>query len=497
MAFQSRAGRGPAALLAAATLALAGAAAAGTARVVSLREAIETAFEHSPNITYSRLRLEGSEARLRAQEAGLKTQLRLTLEPITYSNLDQFDDYFSTWYSSENTSSSGTFTIEQPLKWTDGTLSLNNGLTWQDSYSEAGDRESTTWQNRLYLQLQQPLFTYNRTRMELEELELDFENRRLQYAIDRLAIEQSVMTNFFGVYSQKMQVDINRDALETDREAYRIMQGKYEAGIGRQSDLSQAEVDMLSSEISYRNSRVSLAGALDAFKKLIGLPLDEEVDVDEDISFAPVGVDLEFAVRHGVENRMELRQQRIQIEQAYNAVVQASTTNEFRGDLVLRYGTTGTDEEFERIYDTPTQDQYVGVQFDIPLWDWGRRKNTIRASETSLESSRLQLEDQKNGIIIEIRDSYRRLENLEAQIALARKRVESAEQTYEVNLELYRGGSIDSRELGLSRQTLSSARMNELNALIDYKLQLLDLKIKTLWDFEKDRPALENDTQGV
>lgn len=480
----------------AAALALSGPAPTGAAAALSLREALESAFERSPNIIYSRLRLERSEALLRAREAGLKTQLRLTLDPIVYSNVNQFDDYFSTWYRSENTTSSGTLTIEQPLAWTDGTLSLNNGLSWRDSYSEAGDRESTTWQNRLYLQLQQPLFTYNRTRMELEELQLDFENRRLQYAIDRLGIEQTVMTNFFNVYSQKMQVDINREALETDREAYRIMQGKYEAGIGRQSDLSQAEVDMLSSEISYRNSSVSLAGALDQFKKLIGIPIDEEIDVDEDISFAPVGVDPGFAVRHGLENRLELRQQQISIRQAYNAVVEASTTNEFRGDLVLRYGTTGTDEEFERMYDTPTQDQYVGVQFDIPLWDWGRRKNTIRASETSLETGEQQLEDLRNDIVIEVRDSCRRLENLESQIDLARKRVESAEQTYEVNLELYRSGSIDSRELGLSRQTLSSARMNEVNALIDYKLQLLDLKIKTLWDFEKDRPALATDMQG-
>jgi outer membrane protein TolC len=496
MSLRSSTARGPAALLAAATLVLAATAVAEPARVLSLRESLDTAFDNSPNIKYSRLRLEGSQARLRAEEAGLKTQLRLTLEPITYSNINQFDDFFSEWYRTRTTTSAGTFTIEQPLKWTDGTLSLNDGLSWQDSYSESQDRTSTTWQNRLYLQLQQPLFTYNRTKMQIEELELDLENRRLQYEIDRLGVEQTVMTNFFNVYSLKMQVDINSDALETDRENYGIMKGKYEAGIGRQSDLSQAEVDMLSSEISYRNSQVSLARALDDFKVLIGLPLDEEIDIDEDVSFAPVGVDLDFAVRNGLEERMELRQQQIAIQQAYNAVVQASATNEFRGDLTLRYGTTGTDESFDKMYDKPTQDQYVGVSFEIPLWDWGRRKNTIRASETSLEISRQQLDDQKNNIVIEIRDSYRRLENLASQIDLARKRVESAQQTYEVNLELYRSGSIDSRELGLSRQTLSSARMNEVNALIDYKLQLLDLKIKTLWDFEKDRPALETDTQG-
>ena len=61
--------------------------AAAPVRILSLREALETAMDNSSSIIHSRLRLEGSEARLKAQEAGLKTQLKLTLNPITYLSL--------------------------------------------------------------------------------------------------------------------------------------------------------------------------------------------------------------------------------------------------------------------------------------------------------------------------------------------------------------------------------------------------------------------------
>lgn len=464
---------------------------ASPARVMSLRQALETAMNNSPSIIHSRLRLEGSEARLRAQEAGLKTQLKLTLNPITYTNRTQFNDYFATWYTSETKSASGTFTVEQPLKWTDGTLSLNNDLSWLDSKSGAQDEQITTYQNQLYLSYVQPLFSYNRMKMDLEELELEFENRRLQFSIDRLSIEQRVVSAFFQVYRIKMQLEIARDALAIDTEHLEIIRNKYEAGLGSLDDLSQAQVSMLSSEMNYRNTQVSLAAALDNFKNLIGMPIDDEIDIDESVAFAPVGVEMSFAERHGLENRLELHQRRIDILRAYNAVVRAGTTNEFRGNLVLSYGTTGTSDEFGSIYDKPAQNQHVSVSFDIPLWDWGRRRNTIRASETNLESGRQSLDDERNGIAIEIRDSYRQLENLVHQIELARARVESAERAYDISLERYRIGTISSKDLGEYRQSLSSARMNEVNALIDYRLQLLDIKIKTLWDFERDRSALE------
>ena len=44
--------------------------------------------------------------------------------------------------------------------------------------------------------------------------------------------------------------------------------------------------------------------------------------------------------------------------------------------------------------------------------------------------------------------------------------------------------------MSFSRQDLSNARLNEVQALINYRLQLLDLKIKSLWDFENDQPVV-------
>jgi outer membrane protein len=40
---------------------------------------------------------------------------------------------------------------------------------------------------------------------------------------------------------------------------------------------------------------------------------------------------------------------------------------------------------------------------------------------------------------------------------------------------------------------LSDARISEVNALINYRLALLEMKIQSLWNFEEDRSALDID----
>ena len=465
--------------------------------ILSLNDALSIAMENSPDIRHTKFRLDASEARLRAEEASLKTQFGLTLGPISYQNTNRFDEFFSTWYTYESKDIAGQISIRQPIKWTDGVLSLNDRLSWHDTYSEVNDESTQNYRNALYLQFDQPLFTYNRMKMDLSELELDYESSELSFVITKLNIERRVMREFYYLYADKMRLEINRDAMESDRENHRIMKNKYDAGIGKLDDLTQAETDMLSSESNYNNTTVSLANAFDRFKYLIGLPLDDNIDIDTDIGFNPVGIDMEFAVRHGLETRMELRQQEITIANAYNAVVRAGTVNEFRGDLHLSWGSSGTNPDFNNIYEKRTDEQLVSISFDIPIWDWGQKKNTILASEISLESQKLTLEEDRYEITMDIRESCRALDNLVRQIELASRRVESAEKTYDINLEKYQNGDLTSQLLGDYRQSLSNARLSEINDLINYRLQLLDLKIQSLWDFENDRPVITISTSGI
>ena len=97
------------------------------------------------------------------------------------------------------------------------------------------------------------------------------------------------------------------------------------------------------------------------------------------------------------------------------------------------------------------------------------------------------MEDENNTIIINIRSIYRNLQNLQTQIEIADQNQKNAELTYEINLERYRNGDLTSMDLSLFQNQLSEKKMAYSRSLINYKIELLNLKIQSLWDFVENK----------
>ncbi len=452
--------------------------------------AMETAMENIPDIKRTMLNLERSRELLNAQNAALKSQFRLSLNPFNYSSDRTFNEFFSEWSSTETKSSNGTFTISQPIKQTDGTLQLINRLSWQDSFSDYQDKRDKAFSNSLYLNLNQPIFTYNRTKLQLTELELDLESTELTFALQRLALERQVASGFYNVYQAMMNLDVARDEHENQQQSYDIIKNKVDAGLAALEELYQAELNLANSNSTLQNREVTLQNSLDDFKLLLGVPLSEALSIDADVAYRLVDVNMDKALSSALSGRLELRQQAIALETSRFALVRTMAQNEFVGSINLSYGIIGTDEDFGAVYDAPTKKQSIGLSFEIPVWDWGEKESRIKASEASIQRQELTLEDEKNTIEIGIRKLYRSLRNLVTQIEIAEQSVKNAQLTYDINLERYRNGDLTSMDLSLYQNQLSQRRMGLVQALISYQLALLDLKIQSLWDFEQNESIL-------
>jgi outer membrane protein TolC len=455
--------------------------------LLTLEKALEIAEMNSPDIRHSRLNLERYEETLNAQYASYKSKLALSVTPLFYSHDREFNEFYSKWNTSETFRSSGAFTISQPIKLTDGILTVTDRLSFQNSYSEFSDQTNRSFSNNLYIQYDQPIFTYNRSKMQLEELELDFENAALSYSIQKLAIEKNVTQSFYNVFDYQMSLQIAEEEYRNQQISYDIIKNKVEGGLSAREELYQAELNLMTSKSNLQNQQVALENAKDAFKQLIGVSLYEDIAVLADVSVPEVTVDMDKAIDHALKNRMELRQREISIENSQFELIRTDAMNEFKGNVSLSVGLFGDDEKFQNIYSEPTDNQQVSVSFQIPIWDWGEKRARLKAAEASIESQKLYLEDENNTIIINIRSIYRNLQNLQTQIEIADQNQKNAELTYEINLERYKNGDLTSMDLSLFQNQLSEKKISYSRALINYKIELLNLKIQSLWDFVEDK----------
>lgn len=459
-------------------------------QVLTLAKATDIAMSKSPTIQHSKMSLNRSEESLNAQKLALKSQFSLRINPYGQTNDRSFDSRTAAYYTNWNKSSSGTFNITQPLKWSDGTFTINNQLSYQKAFSDQANKTTSSYSNSVSFNLTQPLFTYNRTLMSLKELELNLENTKLSYAISMLSLEQRIATNFYNLYESKVSLDIAVDELKNQQASYDIIKGKVDAGLSANSELFQAELNLLSSKASLENRQVSLINSYDSFKQLIGLPLTDSIAVETDITFQQVDVNLQKAIDNALKNRMELRQRSISLSNAQDNLIQTAAQNEFKGSLNLSLGVKGIDSNLTDIYKTPTNTVGASLSFDIPIWDWGQKKSRMNVSRIAIKDLELSADEDKVNMVIAITQAYRNLSNLVSQIEIARQNLVLAQSTYDLNLERYKYGDLTSMDLNLYQTQLSQKKTSLTSSQIDYKLALLNLKIITLWDFEKNQPTV-------
>lgn len=460
--------------------------------VLTLEKAMEIAVVNSPSIQSTLLNLQRTTETLNAQRAGLKSKFALSLNPLDYSNSRKFDNRTSSWFTNELINSSGTFRVDQPILATDGKISLVNTFGWQSNTSDASGAPiiNKAFSNSLYLSLSQPLFTYNRTKVALKTLELNNENAQLSYSMQKLALEKTVSQLFYNVYMAQMSLTIREDENENTQKSYEIIKNKVDAGLAAKEQLFQAEVNLETAKSSKASARVALESAKDQFKQYIGMDIFEEITVMTDVVVAPIEIDGKKALEHGLASRMELRQREISIETSQFDMIAVMAQNEFRGDLALSIGVAGDDPTLSKIYDKPTQSPHYGVTFTVPIFDWGQRAAQIRAQKAVINSQKLNYTNQDIQIKVDIRQVIRNLSNLKDQISIALSNQKNSQLTYDINLERFKNGDLTSMDLNLFQVQLSNNKMAYAQALINYKLELLNLKIQSLFDFTTNEPVV-------
>ena len=459
---------------------------------LTIEKALEIAEENNPSMKQSKLSLERTQYNLDAQRTGLKPQFSLNVNPFSYSQTRSFDNRYSEWYTTKSLASNGTFRAELPLIWTDGTLSLTNRFGWQDSESmgQTGINNNKAFTNNLNLRFDQPIFTYNRQRMTLTQLEFDYENAEISYALQRLTTEQSITNSFYNVYMYMNNLEISEAELQNAETNYEIINYRVNADLAAREELFQAEVNLAQARSTVETNLVRLENQKDQLKQTLGMPLDTDIAVEVTLDVSTMLIDSEKAIQQGLSSRMELRQREISMELADLQMITVKANNAFNGNVALSLGITGDNKYLGNIYETPTNSPSVSLSFSIPIFDWGQRKARIRAQETAQTIAQLNYEDEIVSIELAIRQSLRNLANIRNQIEISEKQVENTLRTYALYQIRYREGELTGLQMSQYQAQVSNSRSSLAQQQISYKTELLNLKILTLYDFENDMPIV-------
>lgn len=132
----------------------------------------------------------------------------------------------------------------------------------------------------------------------------------------------------------------------------------------------------------------------------------------------------------------------------------------------------------------------ISISFTVPIFDWGEKRARIKAQKVAQQINELEFHEEKVDIELNIRQVWRSLENLRTQIKIAEQNVQNAQLTYDLNQTRYREGDITGMEMSQFQTQLSNKKITYTQALINYRIELLNLKILSLYDFDKNIPIV-------
>jgi outer membrane protein TolC len=391
-------------------------------------------------------------------------------------------------------------TINQPLP-TDGNLYIRSGVQNFIDYN-AEDRLAQVSSS---IGLRQPIdafYGYNNIRASYKRAELNYDLAQKRLKREELNLVYDVSQAFYRLLSYSESLNIAVLSMGRQQEAYDIARSKYQAGLIREVESLQMEVDL---DAAVNNHDIALSNynaQLGVFKESLGIDLADSVRIKAEIVYNEVYVDVEMAVRLALEHRLELKENEIQIDLQKMQIKQRKAAGMINGDILLNYNFIGVNKSplsypLEQAFnDTWLNLQNrpgsfgIGFTVNIPLLDWGENRARVHSAEASLSQYQYVLDAERVTIERDVRSTVDRLQSSLRRVLLLEKSVKVAERSFEISRQRYSNGDIDSQAMALERERLNTAYNSRLDAFISYKLLLSDLMRKTFYDFEKGEPLV-------
>jgi outer membrane protein TolC len=471
---------------------------------LDLQSSIELAKEKSKTMLMLKQNLKKASFDMKAATSSFKTHVTMDMILPQYTEtISQFVDTAGvTYYPIRQNTMNGYLTISQPLP-TDGSLYVRSGAqSFVDYYAK--DRSA---QISSSIGLQQPIaafFGYNKLQLGFKQAKLAYDLSLKQLKRAELDLIYQVSQSFFLVLSFHERLNIAKISLNNQQEAYDIAQSKYKAGLIREVDALQMEVDLSEAINNYDIAGVDYNAQSSQFKEDLGLNLSDSVIIKSDLSYNQVKVDVEKAVSLALENRLELKENEIQIELSQMEIKRRKANGRISGNILLNYNFIGVDQSklpipIETSFNNTWQNLNnrrgsfgVGLTLSIPIIDWGENRAKVHSAQSTLELNKIQLDAERIDIERDIRTAVYRLQSSLRRLQLLEKNVIVAEKSFDISRKRYANGDIESQAMALERDRLNTAYLSRLDSYIAYKLLLSDVMRKTFFDFEKNVSMIDN-----
>lgn len=402
--------------------------------------------------------------------AGLDRSLRLLQD---YNGELGFVENFSL----ENTLE---ISVRQNIGFTGGTLELYSSLTRLDQF--VPDKACSYYSQPVTLAYTQPIFAFNSFKWEKKVAPKEYEKAQVVYAESMESVTVKVVSLYYELLESYESYQMARQNCKTTKASLDLAHQRLTLGTMGRDEVLQLEFRLLNDSMTenqlaldFHEKQTQLGSFLRYGENVLLLPVLED-------SVPELWLDYQLLCEKAMENSSFSKQKAISVIEADAEVAKAKAERGATASIYGRFGVSGTADAFSKVYTDLLDQEVIGIQFSVPIFDWGMGRGKVRMAKARRDVVSSQLEQSETVYRQEVLTLVKRLQYQYGQCLIARKAREVARQRYAASLERFRQGNISVLELNTAQGENASAHYQYVTILGTFWSNYYQLRQKTLYD---------------
>lgn len=268
----------------------------------------------------------------------------------------------------------------------------------------------------------------------------------------------TVMDQFISLVESREIVRVRQEQVEAQRQRLRQIEEFVDAGSRPTSDLYTAQADLADAEQQLlqgeREREISQTRLIQTLQLNPREAYDFQVPDLQADSLEPPQYELSALIDEAFRNRLDLRVAEAERRAAEHGVRSARSSYYPTLSLSGRYGTDWSSRGLRNLNDDGFANQLdvnrgggISLSISIPIFDQFNRSSQVERAQVQAQNAEYALQDQRQEIALQVRQSYLDYQNAVQQLEAANKRLRAAEQARTAAQERYELGSADIVEL--------------------------------------------------
>ncbi len=448
---------------------------------LTLDECLKMVAKNSQEYKIAQMRYEAAKASYNAARLSyFVPNLSLNFTTPDYSWYGEYHDYVF----GDNESGRRIYTIQETYDYasslnlsqklfTGGDLTLSGLL---NSYRQTSNIYPSYDEIRTNLQfsLQQPLFSWNRYKLELDKARVDYNLAKLRYCEEANQVWADLATYYIHYLTSQKQTRIAELESQKAELEYLIAESKKQQGLMGDMEFAQRRTQRL-------DRKLELIDAMQTLKEfqsklLLLLKLDEKAELFLSQEMRLEGFSPEKGENSSTEQSSEVLKAEGEVTKRKLELGQARASGGIDGKISLYYGFLGRGPIAKESLDDFKKNRW-GVSFvlNLPIWDGGALSSSIASSKLSLEEAKKQCELVKSqakskfeSLLAKLSATWEKLTLLGEELKIAQDDLNNAHSKKNMGL-------VSEQQILDAQIIFLESEIKYLNAVLDYRLSRIEL----------------------